>query len=192
MIKEAIDRILELKPEIKDVAGIKFCLGKDGARMLEMPRIETKKFFSITQFMNFLKEFEALDAEGEHVLVNPISHCRVEAFIRQYTDHGQYHLIAFTDFSEVLVKFKDGEELDQKDFMIVLQALFFPNAEREELLKLVGKIHSGRMTEGTDDGISQVVNMKAGVHLSSQAVVKNPWALKPFKSFPEIDPVEVP
>lgn len=197
MLTELVDRLLELSPQLEDVGGHKYLVSDKGAMLIKPPKIETKNFFSLTQLIGWLQACNLVHkASGAtdvgEVLINPTSWDAVEVFQLEPNEVGEYEYLARSSFKGLFELFPDGKELDQEEFMIKSQACFVQTEDLKELIKLVGKMNRGRMTEGHDDGVSQQVTMKAGVHLSSSAVVKNPWMLRPYKTFPEVPLVDVP
>jgi hypothetical protein len=191
---DGVERIVELgSSEVQEIGGYNYLKTSKGANLILPPSVETVECFSITQVISLLKAHELSAGEGAaEICINPISHSKVLAFISELDPVNRYEKVAITDFSKVLEDFPDGQQFGQEEMIIKLLTMFDFSEERQQLLQLIQKVSAGRITEGEDDGVSQTVSTKAGVHLLSQAKVKNPWMLKPFRSFPEIKPIEVP
>lgn len=66
------------------------------------------------------------------------------------------------------------------------------DAERRRLLALVGNLESGTVVKTQDDGVSQTVTVKAGVHRVGEAAVHNPFVLQPYATFHEVSQPQMP
>lgn len=91
---------------------------------------------------------------------------------------------------DVARMFRFNQFIDHEDFIIEIQTRFVDTPARSRLLKLVGNIRSDESVEQADDGVSQIVHQRAGVSLIAEAKVENPFRLKPFRTFAEIDQPE--
>lgn len=72
-------------------------------------------------------------------------------------------------------------------FRIAIQAHFAPTADRDYLLAVASKITSGEVVISEDDGISQQVQMNAGLSLKAVDKLRGRVTLAPFRTFPEVD-----
>lgn len=82
--------------------------------------------------------------------------------------------------------FRYGQWSDIESFVVGLQANFHPSEDRDLLLRLASKITSGKSAEISDDGVSQHVTTKRGVHLRDTVETPNPVRLVPRRGFPEV------
>ena len=70
---------------------------------------------------------------------------------------------------------------------VALQTCFeLDRGDVEELRKFCASIRSTEEIGVSDDGVSQEVNAKAGIAAVVTTVVKNPWELAPWRTFPEV------
>lgn len=76
--------------------------------------------------------------------------------------------------------------LDAEEMIIALQALFEDAGQRGQLLKLLGTIKDEAVRTQSDDGVTQTVTARSGLHLVEETPVPNPVALAPFRTFPEV------
>jgi len=88
--------------------------------------------------------------------------------------------------------FPFGQHLDPETFVISLLSLMATTPDRERILAMAGNLVDENVKTSQDDGVTQIVATKVGVARMGDAPVKNPVHLKPFRSFPEIPPVESP
>lgn len=84
-------------------------------------------------------------------------------------------------------RFGFGEYLDNEDFIVMLLSRFVGTTERAGVLRVVGNIKSGQVTQRQDDGMTQTVTAKAGVVRVEEVDVPIPVHLAPFRTFPEVN-----
>ena len=77
-----------------------------------------------------------------------------------------------------------------EDMIVELQSNFVETDDRDVLLKVLGNLKDDNIKVQTDDGTTQQVTVKTGVASLSGAVVPNPVALKPYRTFIEVDQPE--
>jgi hypothetical protein len=82
-------------------------------------------------------------------------------------------ILAHTSFQRVKIENDDGSMAKDLDY----------------ILKIASAISAGRERIDTDDGISQTVQMKAGVTLKSEETLRGRVNLAPYRTFAEIDQV---
>lgn len=74
--------------------------------------------------------------------------------------------------------------------VIELRSLYIPNKDTEYLLQLLSSISSESKVVSTDNGVTQSVEAKQGIALSQMVQVKPRVALKPFRTFIEVEQPE--
>ncbi len=128
-------------------------------------------------------------------------------FIKSGFDHDQRYLILIDNFNSIQVftelninKVREkvlqvtaelpditfDRFMDTENFIIQLQSVFVATDERDKVLKLVGNLKTEGIKTQSDDGISQVVQVKQGVATVGNEVVPNPITLKPYRTFTEV------
>lgn len=188
---DAIDKIIETcSVDIVDVGGYNYHVSEKGATLVRPPTQAAIKCFSLSQLLSAVKADDP-SAESNPILINVVSPFRVEAVCAETDECWQRDEVAVADFSGVIKRMASGDRHTQEEFIIKLQSLFMPNDDLADILKLVSAVKAERVQSADDNGVSQVVAAKAGVHLVTEIKVKNPWSLKPFMTFPEIEPVDV-
>lgn len=80
--------------------------------------------------------------------------------------------------------------LDVEGFIIMLQSMFLPGTDREEIMRVVGNIKESAVKTVADDGVSQQVTVKQGITSVGEEIIPNPVALVPFRTFIEIEQPE--
>lgn len=187
---EAIREIKDgVQSEIKEIDGSKFHMTNSGINALKYPSEDSIRVFSLSQLVSFLHVYPKLSDE---LLVNVVDYDTVSVVKKNKDRNLNTVLVATTCFEKVFEKFESNSRFSQEDFIVRLQSRFVRTSEVEALIALTSQISGGKTSETTDNGYAQIASTKAGVHLTSEATVKPIWKLNPFKTFPEIDPVEVP
>jgi hypothetical protein len=77
-----------------------------------------------------------------------------------------------------------------EDFIINIQNCFAPSDDRTAVLQVVSNLASVTEKTAEDDGISQTVRVRAGIQRTTDVAIRNPVVLKPWCTFPEIEPPE--
>jgi len=84
-------------------------------------------------------------------------------------------------------RFEFGDRIDLETFIIALQSQFVQDEATALLLKTVGNIADGNVTDWADDGVSQKITQKAGIDRRAEARVPNPVSLRPYRTFIEVE-----
>lgn len=72
------------------------------------------------------------------------------------------------------------------EFLVGLQVRFAASDDRASVLKLLGNVKHETVKSAIDDGVTQVVQARAGIALVSDVAVPNPITLTPFRTFREV------
>lgn len=86
--------------------------------------------------------------------------------------------------------FPFGQWLDHESFVIGLLSNFVESDELKNVVQLASNITNERVSTSEDDGISQTVGIRAGVHLKEKTEVKYRVKLAPFRTFREVQQPE--
>jgi hypothetical protein len=73
-----------------------------------------------------------------------------------------------------------------EDFVVGFQTRFADAADRPRLLALIGNVKHESVKTAADDGVTQIVQARAGVALVSEVPVPNPVRLTPYRTFREV------
>ncbi len=78
---------------------------------------------------------------------------------------------------------------NQEVFQIDLRSQIKQSYDRETLLKFISSVKSGKSVETSDDGVTQKVNVKAGIsgHLGERSEAPAIVNLVPFRTFREVE-----
>lgn len=171
-------------PVREKIGGFEF----SGDKQIKLPLPSEVKVFSLTQLVSFIK----MSKTDAPLIVNIKDEAHVEVFEKGLNVNGQRTDVAEANFSEMVDTFPFDQKMSQEDFAIKLMTMFVKDAERDELIKTVQSVRAEKVKTSDDDGISQTIATKAGVHLQAEKRVELVWNLKPFKTFPECEQPVVP
>ena len=85
--------------------------------------------------------------------------------------------------------FREGWR-EQQQAIIEIRSRFIPTDDSEYLVSLISRINNEQGVQSNDNGVSQVVVTKQGVTLMGSETVKPRLALKPFRTFREVQQPE--
>lgn len=86
--------------------------------------------------------------------------------------------------------FTFGKYYDQETFITALQASFVDTESRREIQRICGGLVDESSVKLTDDGVSQQTAEKRGITTVERVAIKNPFALQPHRTFPEVEQPE--
>lgn len=85
---------------------------------------------------------------------------------------------------------RPGQFYDLEPTIIALQTRFAETATRDTLLRLLSNVRDEAVRIDEDSGFFQKVTVRKGAALATEATVKNPFPLKPFRTFREVEQPE--
>lgn len=83
-----------------------------------------------------------------------------------------------------------GRYMSYENAVIEIRSLYMPNDDTKYLLQLLSSISNESKVTSTDNGVTQKVEAKSGIALSSMVEVKPRVSLKPFRTFLEVEQPE--
>lgn len=151
---------------------------------IEAPVAARLNVHSLSGLVEYLKS--TFDSD-ETLLVHVESPTEVNVFSSLNQDRNREYLIRA---NAMLPQFQFENWYDPENFIIKLQSAFVPNEDRNIVLKVVGNIREEDVRTYGDDGIGQTVTAKVGVAAVGQVEVPNPVALRPYRTFVEVEQPE--
>lgn len=79
-----------------------------------------------------------------------------------------------------------GKFMTLEDFLIGLQVRFADADDRKRVLALLSNVKHETVKTAMDDGVTQIVQARAGVALVSDVAVPNPVLLVPYRTFRDV------
>lgn len=141
-------------------------------------------FSSLQALVEYLKaNRDGLDLEK---LVLHVASPTSVSLLGPITGEAKQRFVYATATCKNLVAGWLGQFHPQLDFVIALQARFEPYADRGKVLEISGSLKEEASVESTDDGITQRVAARTGVHLGRMVEVPNPVNLAPYRTFREV------
>lgn len=184
---ELIDRGIELAPaRLLDVEGFTH-IDKDNTVTVFKPPVPVAiEVHTLTGFVALLEQgFEGFDPAA--CLIHVEAFNEVELIAKSSDKHGRRQTYVRSTPLKPDREFKFNTFIPQEDFNIALRTMFTETPELNDLVKLAGNIALKAEVGQEDDGFSQSVTAKAGVHMVGTVVVKPRVTLKPIRTFLEVE-----
>lgn len=184
-----IDRVIELQPaRTLDVHGFTY-IDKDKAVELFKPAVpQPLSIHTLSGFMGLLElDFEGFRGTDSGVFIQVESFDEVNLVGAVSDPFGRRQTFIKAKALPPERRFRFNEYMPQEEFNIGLRSLFVQTSELDGLVALAGNIAKEAEVRQQDDGFSQSVTAKAGVHLVREVVVKPRVTLKPFRTFHEVE-----
>ena len=188
MIKEAINKILDLAPiQTKKINELFY--SKSGLVQITPPEFERPEplsFNTLTGMVDHIKTGHLLPENDKETFLQVGSFG--EVFLRgalQPENRNKRFLYAQSVLSAKPFMF--GNWYDLETFIISLQSQFVETQEINDLISHLGHIANETIVDNTDDGFSQTIQVKTGITTKSEVVLENPMALRPYRTFMEIE-----
>lgn len=185
MIKEAINRVLELKDKEQMTVG-KETWVKDGYNVVSPNLANKLTLNSLTGLVEYVTENVDQHNFAE-LMVHVITYSVVEVISKLENIHRsrETYIRAVYHVPDMFEAFDNYVAIE--DFKVWLLTDFQDNADRQAILRLVGNITDQKVKTSTDDGISQAVSSRVGIAKVEAAMVPNPVGLIPFRTFTEVE-----
>jgi hypothetical protein len=196
MIKEAIDRILELYGHIEIVTlnGREYC--GSSLHRVELPQESqpvNQKFTTLTGLRDFAANLK-LPIKDEKLffhIENPSTVKLLGAL--QPDNYNRRFVYAVADLYHDSFMFSGQARpywYNLEMFVIALQSLFVPTDTLKSIIDMVGNLANESIQENKDDGFSQTLQVRSGISNRSRVKIENPVSLKPWRTFREVDQPE--
>lgn len=184
MLKEMIEKI-------EKMAGPKvFDIGNEHYASSSLVRIEPKKDFpksiTLTGLDSVCKMVvnEANDLfPGDQVLIQVVDYRKVRVFT---TLDGEMDRCFLYECEADTPRVKTGSFMSHEEAVIQLRSLYIPNPDKEYLLKLLSGVSKESKVSSNDNGVSQTVEARTGVALTTNVEVRPYVNLQPFRTFLEV------
>jgi len=130
---------------------------------------------------------EKIDTAAEELpLVHIVNHQEVHLLTGVSDEHGRRRTFAIAKPPQYQ-GFKFDQWYGLEAFRIGIQAHFAQTPDREYLLSIASKVTDGEVATSEDDGVSQQVELKAGLSLKATEKLRARVTLAPFRTFAEVD-----
>ncbi len=185
---EAIQKIVELgQITTIEIEGRTYATG--AVRPLEKPTVKDPlAFTSLSGLAEYVNGNPDRIPEDIGLIVHLMDHNLVRVvgnLLEPWCARSYYAQAAAPDPT-----FRFGNWYPQEEFVIALQVGFVPTDEHRALLGIVSNLTAEEVRVSADNGVSQEVTRRAGVHLSQRTVLPNPVTLTPWRTFREVEQPE--
>lgn len=189
MLEEAINRILELtdptniKVDNKEFVKEGYEEVKD--KFYQPDALVVRNLSGVVDFVKANKDQLDLGTLFLHV----VSHEKVvlKSELLEEATRDRYISADITGYAD---GFDYGHKMNTESFIIQTQTKFVQDEKIQEVQKVVGNMSDNVEQAQSDDGVSQKITVKNGVHMLEKIDLPNPVTLKPFRTFAEIDQPE--
>lgn len=124
---------------------------------------------------------------GRQIFVRVSDYREVSVFTTLDSDEERFYLYkCAADTPSVTM----GRFLPYENAVIEIRSLYIPTPDTDYLLKLLASVSTESKVTSSDNGVTQKVEAKAGIALSTLVEVKPRVVLKPFRTFVEVDQPE--
>lgn len=185
MIKEAIDRVLELRdPNQMNVGEEVWVKGNYQKALPDMPvRLRLNSLTGLVEYVT-----ENVDKHKyEELMVHVVTYNIVTVISALEDIHRRRERYIKSEYFPPAMFESFDNYVNIEDFMVWLMTDFQNNEDRQAILRLVGNITDQKVATATDDGISQGVSTRVGISKVETAMVPNPVQLVPFRTFTEVE-----
>lgn len=190
--KEFIEKIEQLayQATVLEIDGKKWARGDLKPVHFE-PHPEQKLVGTLTGLVDYLQsDIDKLDPVSLIVHVESVD--KVSVFSRLEGLERKRDEFIVAKIYEAFKSFRFGEYHEVEGFVIALRSLFEPTADLDKLIAFVSKVSGGQNFGLEDDGVTQTVNLKAGVSgaLTKEASAPVIVKLSPYRTFRELKQIE--
>lgn len=124
---------------------------------------------------------------GRQIFVRVSNYREVSVFTTLDSDEERFYLYkCAADTPSVTM----GRFLPYENAVIEIRSLYIPTPDTDYLLKLLASVSTESKVTSSDNGVTQKVEAKAGIALSTLVEVKPRVVLRPFRTFVEVDQPE--
>jgi len=184
MIKEAIDRILQLgQAEIfKDITEDGRVFTSKALHPVLDPTPAPLNGSTLTALVDFLKVEPDVD---DFEAFFHIESCKQVSLVSHIIGANEQRKKYITVTHEVK-EFPYGLFMPVEDFVIRIQTFFIQDATTAAILKIAGNVTHNATLTVTDDGVTQSASAKTGIARVENVTVPNPVTLRPYRTFLDV------
>ncbi len=183
MIKEALQYIIGLgNVEVKHENGQAY--STQPLNLIKEPIAEAIQVRSLSGIVEYLQSGFDVD---DQLMIHVISPTEVVVCGSLNSNENRNEYIRA---SAMIPSFTFDRFYEVEDFNIKLQSTFVKNEDRDIVLQVVGNIKEEDVRTVGDNGVSQAVTARTGVAAVGLVEVPNPVAMKPYRTFVEVEQPE--
>lgn len=184
MIKKAFEYIVGLSCPWVEKIGDETYSDKPLHRISYVPRAKSIEMNTLSSLIDYIKS--GVDSFCDQMIIHVQSPTRVSMYSALDCEREREYVV---EVNAQLPRFSFDQFQDHEAFCIGIQSKCVddPETDKAILLKFAGTVEAGSVAEYGDDGVSQKATVKIGIASKGEALVPNPVALKPFRTFVEVE-----
>ena len=157
----------------------------------DKPLVPKLEIASLSGIVDYIKQGVDDIAQGGTAFIHVVSPTEVQVLCEVTGREDRRWLPLRSLVTPVDSDLLAEEFVSQADAIIDLQSCFEPSEQRADLIRILGTISREDGINQEDDGATQSVTLRSGVK-AGEAKIENPYELKPFRTFPDIEQPESP
>lgn len=181
MLKEALQWIKEETSDARELKVNGETYSNKQLFKIKQPRRNTIKIATLSGLIDFIQS--NFDDKDPNYMIVVKNYNEIELLTKLNVNQEREEVIKV---EAELPRITFNEFMSTEDFIIQLQSVYIESETRSNLLKLVGNLKTEAIKTQSDDGISQLVQVRQGVATVGEEVVPNPVTLKPFRTFTDV------
>ncbi|MFC6292482.1 hypothetical protein BHU61_06580 [Macrococcus epidermidis] len=181
MLKEALQWIKEETSDARELMVNGETYSNKQLFKIKQPRRNTIKIATLSGLIDFIQS--NFDDKDSNYMIVVKNYNEIELLTKLNVNQEREEVIKV---EAELPRITFNEFMSTEDFIIQLQSVYIESETRSNLLKLVGNLKTEAIKTQSDDGVSQLVQVRQGVATVGEEVVPNPVTLKPFRTFTDV------
>lgn len=187
-LKEALEYVSNLATEAESTEVVEICgktyANKKLSRYDYPEKAAAVTASSLSSMVDYIENCNSEFPKNQKMIIHIESPKRVR--LMSSLDAERNREVLF-EVSAETSEFRFDAWLDQERFMIELQANFVESDDLKAVMRMAGNIDRKNNQSFTDDGVTQVATITAGVATKVDALVPNPVTLYPYRTFQEVE-----
>lgn len=188
-LKAGIEKILDLAPvQEMDLEGRKYT--DRAIRPVLQPLADTLTVGSLEGLIDFVNaEMCSTDGEMPNHIIHIEDYRSVSIKSRINGPFRQREVLLRANAIDT--EFRFGRYYGAEDFIISLQAEFYPTKTLAKLLAVAGNVEVDTSVGIMDDGVSQTATGRTGIARKGDVTLPREVKLQPYHTFPEVEQPEI-
>lgn len=196
MLKEAIEKIEELaKPEIYDVEGHTYAVGKDGEAREIIPEAVYPDCLALNSLDALVRMVRTEGVRGdrrdaEKLYLSVKDHMTVTCFGHPQADLREARIFYYEAQAKDVPGWDSEVKMAFDKAAVALQTRFQEGGDRDYTLTLLSQITCGAKVTYNDIGVATTVVTQKGVSLQQNSTIRPLVKLRPYRTFQEVEQPE--
>lgn len=196
MLKEVYDRIQETaQPQTVEVGGVTYLVTQNGKISEVFPKAiipDTLPLNSLDALVQLVKtEFShRAEEDGKALYITIPDHLTVRCFGHPDYDQRAVRPVYYEAHATDVPGWDERVELPFEEMQIALRTRFQETKDMPYIQKLLSEISTGAKITFNDNGVATTIVTKKGIDLQANETIKPIIALRPYRTFQEVEQPE--